>query len=365
VDRANESGNIGCLDDVVDGRTICGWAKEAGQLRPAQISLFYAGELKNTFLAGKYRIDLEQAGIGHGYHGFEVPLPCAFDSYEPELLDLRFLDGTPVPRTAQFVARRALPLDFDLLSSPLTRTFHLEFTSRCNLRCVYCPVSQPTYQGQDIEIADFDELIAMLKARRVQQVVVNGHGETTFVSGWQQWILALATAGFRLAIITNFARLLSPEERYAMAHISNIQVSVDTHRPEVLRKVRRRVELGDILINMTGVRAAAAAHDLPIPDFGWSCVVTDRVAEDLVDYVRFGLSCGVRSFYFCNLTKYDDIAGADNVRHVSTMPADALARFIASLEQARALVLAAGGEFDVQSGLVDSVQEQLAMWKRQ
>jgi MoaA/NifB/PqqE/SkfB family radical SAM enzyme len=202
-------------------------------------------------------------------------------------------------------------------------------------------------------------LIEALKERKVRTLVVNGHGETTMIPGWHRKITAFADAGFRMSIITNFARLLSDEELAAMARIAGIQISVDTHRPEVLRVVRRRVDLGNILINMNGVVATAARLGLPRPGFSWSCVVSDRVAADLVDYVRFGLACGVRDFTLCNLSKYEDVEGAKNVNHVTTMPSEALRRFDRDLRDIEAIIAAAGGSLFVQAGLVDSVRVEL------
>src|SRR5213079_2481089 len=48
----------------------------------------------------------------------------------------------------------------DLLASDRTQVAHLEFTSRCNLRCVYCAVSQPTYSGRDLEHEQLESIIA-------------------------------------------------------------------------------------------------------------------------------------------------------------------------------------------------------------
>jgi hypothetical protein len=65
-------------------------------------------------------------------------------------------------------------------------------------------------------------------------------------------VLKLAEAGFR--IISNFARLLADEELVAMARISKIQISVGTHRKDVLRAIRRHADLGNLLVNMHEVK---------------------------------------------------------------------------------------------------------------
>jgi Radical SAM superfamily len=358
IERSTASHCIGFLDAINNG-FIFGWARRRDKSDPPTISVYYQGSLCEKSLADIYRPDLKAAGIGHGRHGFKVAIPCDVLTFNPELLDVRCDDGTLLPRTEEFLGWRRP--NTDLLASPVTRTFHLELTSNCNLRCVYCPVSQPWYEGKDMEVADFDELVQMLKARRVRTLVVNGHGETTMIPGWHHKIIVLAAAGFRLSIISNFARLLTEEELGAMARISEIQISVDTHRQEVLRAIRRRVDLGNILINMAGITATASRLSLPKPEFSWSCVVTDQVALDLVNYIRFGLACGVRHFTLCNLTQHDDIKGARNVRHVTSLPDEELKQVSHLLVQTSAIIEKAGGTLTIQAGLIDCIDQELAI----
>jgi hypothetical protein len=210
-----------------------------------------------------------------------------------------------------------------------------------------------------MDISDFDRLVEMLRSRRVRTLVVNGHGETTMIKGWHDRINKLAAAGFRMSIITNFARLLKDEELVAMARIAEIQVSIDTHRPDVLRAVRRQVSLGNILINMKRVTATASKLGLPRPAFSWSCVVTDQVALDLLDYVHFGIACDVRHFTLCNLAKYDDIEGAENVRHVTSLPSVELKHVSTLIERVKETIKAADGSLTIQAGLTDSIYQEL------
>ena len=180
------------------------------------------------------------------------------------------------------------------------------------------------------------------------------------IPGWHVKVMGLAAAGFRLSIISNFARLLEEEELETMARISEIMISIDTHRPEVQRLIRRRVDIGNILINMHRVTATASRLGLPKPSFTWSCVVTDKVALDLVDYIRFGLACGVQHFILSNLTKYEDVADATNVQHVTTLPDHELRRFVELLYQARTIVEDADGILEIYAGLSDTAHSELA-----
>jgi hypothetical protein len=349
------SAKSGSVEGIFGERLICGWAYEP-KTPAAKLSLEYRGTAYQTITAGEYRKDLKAAGIGRGYHSFSVPVPFDPLGFQPSLFEVRFQDGTPLSRTETFRCWR----DIDLLSSPYSDVANIEFTSRCNLRCVYCPVSQPGYDGRDMETDDFDAILNTLRARKIQRIMVSGHGETTLISGWHHRIVQLAKNGFELNIITNFARLLSDDELAAMARISMITVSVDTHRPELLRQIRRRVSLGNILINMTATVAKAAELGLPPPTFAWSCVVSDKVAPDIVDYTRFGLACGVRVYQLCNLTKYPDVDDAENVEHVIMLSDEKLKKFAKDLEEMHDLIKAAGGSLNVPAGLPDSVKDELS-----
>jgi MoaA/NifB/PqqE/SkfB family radical SAM enzyme len=246
-----------------------------------------------------------------------------------------------------------------LLTSDLTRTFQLELTSKCDLRCVYCAVSQPDYRGQDLAMNDVEALVPQLVARGIAMVQLNGHGETTTVRGWQEHVRILAARGVRLSLISNFARLFTPVELEALAHIDEIAISVDTHDPRLLRKLRRRVDLGNILLNMAGVRMTARRLGIAEPQFCWNCVLTDRVAPGFMDYINFALGCGVRHFFVGNLTKYDDVEKGERVRHVTELGTTELADVALRIERATEMVAAAGGRMSIQDGLTDSIRAEL------
>ena len=357
----------GCVDLVTRDHVV-GWAFHTNYPdSPVLLEIMDGDELLVRIMANQPRPDVAAAGNGNGNCGFDVRLPGELSGNPtPKIYVRRASDKTPIgfhqfahiglAAVATTEGSDALiatsRLDIDLLASPITHTFRLELTSRCNLRCVYCAVSQPGYDGVDMDIVDFDSLVQQLKARRVRKVAVNGHGETTMIPDWHHKIMRLADEGLCMSIITNFARLLRQEELEAVARISEIMVSIDTHRPELQQVIRRRVDIGNILINMSSVTATASKLGLPKPKFIWSCVVTDQVALDLVDYIHFGLACGVRHFALANLTKYDDIEGAKNVQHVTTLPATELRQFSDLLEQARTIIASAGGSLTIQSGLM-------------
>jgi hypothetical protein len=356
----------GQIDGVVvdnDGIFIHGWALSADGA-PARVFFSYDGIPYGSALAGIYRPDLDAAITGSQYVGFVVPMPADPERFDRRLFEAYHQNGAALGRATEFLIWNPIEFfrvlqDVDLNASPITKSAYIEITSQCNLRCVYCAVSQPQYVGNDMEEGLFDDVVQVLKTRDIGSIVVSGHGETTMVPGWHHRVHELAAAGIELQIITNFARLLSPEELAAMARIRQITISIDTHRPEVLRRIRRRVSLGNILINMTNTAAKAAELGLQPPKFIWNCVMTDKVAPDFIDYLRFGMTLGIREFFVSNLTKHDDIADVENLNHVTTLPDPELRRFARMLDEGSAMVRAAGGYIDIATGLVDTVKEEL------
>ncbi len=81
-------------------------------------------------------------------------------------------------------------------SQSLTQGFrcdsaHFEITSKCNLSCVYCAVSQPDYHGLILAPDQATKVADWLLANNVTNINLNGHGETTIVSGWEKIVQPL------------------------------------------------------------------------------------------------------------------------------------------------------------------------------
>lgn len=71
--------NLGALNGQLDfagGEDVCGWAQDALHPEaPVCLDLLVDGVLLTQTLANRYRADLKAAGLGSGYHSFEVHLP--------------------------------------------------------------------------------------------------------------------------------------------------------------------------------------------------------------------------------------------------------------------------------------------------
>jgi MoaA/NifB/PqqE/SkfB family radical SAM enzyme len=247
----------------------------------------------------------------------------------------------------------------NLLESSFTRIAHVEFTSRCNLRCVYCGVSQPQYKSADLDEETIKKTIAILKKRNINVVCVNGHGETTIYKDWHRHCNQLLEAGTSLHIISNFAKEFSNEELKTLSRFKSIEISCDTCDPQLFKQLRRGADLKTICLNILRLRAMCTKNRSRAPSISFSCVVSDQNIFQLPDYVLFGKTLGVNYFNFCNLSKYPDLEGIPNPKHISQLPAELLIKAEESLTKTFSLLQREKIDFHTQQGLLDTLKMKI------
>jgi len=277
----------------------------------------------------------------------------------------------------------------ELLASGRLKSVHLEVTSKCNLRCTYCAVSQPEYKGYDLNVDSLGSLIPALQELGVESISLNGHGETTFHKGWKDVFEQVIGVFPRTEITTNLSFDYSDEEIELLSRVDVITVSLDTHDPVLLQETRRKVDLGVILNNIARIRRAVAARRVSLgsdskyefqgmmlsktdpywvhntyritPRFIFSCVVHNKNIMQLPAFAHFAVAINVSHVIFCNMTKYKDLPGAVNVYPISSLEStDDLVAARGALKQAEATLIDHGLNVLIQDGLLASVDTAIA-----
>jgi len=199
----------------------------------------------------------------------------------------------------------------------------IEFTSRCNLRCVYCHKSQPDAgNGSDLPDEVLEKAVAYAISHPTSRICVNGNGETTLRKNWDYYCDRILEKNVNLGIITNLSKEFTDKELSTLCRFKSIEVSCDTADPALFRKLRRGAELERLLQNMSLIKSAALRENRPPPLFSWSCVLSDQNVFNLDDYVILAMEHGVQSFCLCNLIKHPEVNGVLSVKHITELPDD-------------------------------------------
>ena len=244
----------------------------------------------------------------------------------------------------------------DLIASPTTDTIFLELTSRCNLRCTYCAVSQPTYRGIDLALDGFDNFLEQMRERGVRLITMNGHGESTIIKDWEVYSDRLADAGFRLHITTNMAKRLTPSEIAALSRFERILVSIDTIDPALVSQLRRGTNVETILANIAAVQQFAKSRRRS-PQIGISCTVGDLSVATILELVEAFLARGVRIFRFGDLAEYERIDGVTWMRHLSTLTPEQLGEARKHFRLAVERIEQEGGSVEIDAPLVSLLMQ--------
>lgn len=209
----------------------------------------------------------------------------------------------PIP-TSEFRAKvEALGAADPLAALPMTE-LRIDVTGRCNLRCDYCLVSSPGYDGYDMPQSQLEGLVRVIKDHPPVNVFLNGHGETTFHRGWSAIAGSLLEAGHRLHMTTNLSLNYSDEEVALLSRFSTIQISLDSHDEGLMRRIRKPVRVAKLLERMAQIRDVARHANHTPPDFSFSVGLYDPSIWTLADFVDVICDQQARSVTFWNLVTY-------------------------------------------------------------
>jgi cyclic pyranopterin phosphate synthase len=142
----------------------------------------------------------------------------------------------------------------------------VSLTDRCNLRCAYCMPPEGLDWLPTPEVLTDDEIVRLLRigveTLGIREVRFTG-GEPLLRRDLADLIARTAALDPRpdISLTTNGIGLDRRAAELKQAGLDRINVSLDTLRPEVFRKLTRRDRLDDVL---AGLAAAAAAGLTPV-----------------------------------------------------------------------------------------------------
>lgn len=207
------------------------------------------------------------------------------------------------------------------LASQDLASVHLEFTSSCNLKCTYCAVSQPGYQGQKLASKTLDSAVSYLETRNPSMIFINGHGETTIVRNWENIALKLASK-FPVGITSNLSRPFSDSEAKAIARFKMLTVSLDTIDKKLAAQLRRGLDIDILRANLQKISKARKELNINGPDLILSTGIFDANVFKLRRLAIFAFFNDFKHVVFWNYRKYPDLNNALNVYPISNLAPD-------------------------------------------
>ncbi|MCC6394032.1 MAG: radical SAM protein [Bryobacterales bacterium] len=235
----------------------------------------------------------------------------------------------------------------DLLHIHSIEKVTLEFTTRCNLKCVYCAVTRPWHRKNDLDLASFDVLVEEMKALGVRTVQISGGGETTIVRDWDRYLKKLLDGGFRVSIISNLAKPMTDQAIRALSLCGEITTSIDSVDPELYEAIRKGGSFETFATNIRRIRGLCEQEGRKPPYMIWNAVASDRIISLVDQWVAKGISLGIDHFQISEFFQYDELPGAISIHPVGTMSGEDLARARRAVERARWLAKDAGKWFAV------------------
>jgi peptidoglycan/xylan/chitin deacetylase (PgdA/CDA1 family)/glycosyltransferase involved in cell wall biosynthesis/MoaA/NifB/PqqE/SkfB family radical SAM enzyme len=172
-------------------------------------------------------------------------------------------------------------------------------SSRCNARCVMCPVSfrAPGDRGVDLAPAVFDAAAALIPT--ATQVNLFSSGEPTIARDIEHVVTeARRRRDHRTTIwlSTNGKRLPERVLETVMAPGMGLQFSVDGGSKEVFEAIRRGIGFDELCHSLDLVQRRKGA--LPYPALSFSSTMSKRNLHDLANIFRLARRYGVEHVYF-------------------------------------------------------------------
>lgn len=206
--------------------------------------------------------------------------------------------------------------------------FQIEVTSRCNLKCMMCPLTAlaGTWAPRDMAWETFERIAQAFE--RARWVHLQGWGEPLLHPRFFDMAERAKGAGCRVGFTTNGTRL-SPgnRERLLSLGIDVMAVSIAGARAATHEAIRVGSDFAKLLENVRAFLALRAERRMASPKVELFYLMTTTNLGELPDAVRLAADLGADELVATNLD-YVITPGLDALRAYSASPPAASARAV-------------------------------------
>lgn len=175
------------------------------------------------------------------------------------------------------------------------RYLRLSVTDRCDLRCVYCMAEHMTFlpKAEVLTLEELDRIATAFVGLGTRKLRLTG-GEPLVRKGMMGLVKRLGRhletgALDELTLTTNGTQLAAFAPELAAAGVRRINVSLDTLKPDLFRRLTRGGDLGKVLGGIAAAQAAGLAVKIN------AVALRDANAAEIPDLIRWahGQGCDI------------------------------------------------------------------------
>lgn len=181
---------------------------------------------------------------------------------------------------------------------------HVQFSTHCNQSCVMC------WNGENPPVVDIDPLVLERLGHEVAptlSILIPHDGSEPTSRMWHTICAFTRTHGLRMHLTTNVQGLSARRLRDALDIVVSLDLSVDSHSPEVLARLRPGARTRAIYRNLPELAAIADAAAI---DCEVNVVFTTENAVDLPITIERFSAVGVRALSVIRLVDTNGRSGA-------------------------------------------------------
>lgn len=244
----------------------------------------------------------------------------------------------------------------DLLQSVRFNTLIVEITSRCNLRCIFCPKAikdNESVPGRDMDMDEATLASTLRFARQASPSIASlvGVGETTFREDWKAVCQHFFNLGMACIINSNFGRLYTEADLDALLKFANITISIESSDIELQKKLRKAVDLKVILTNIIALRSRARLKGVNPPRLTVNCTVSDRNVMGIKELAAFCAELGIDQLNLSSLYEIDELKD-NQIRSIEHLEPAERGEAITALEGAQQVLQGSSTQLCVQPRLL-------------
>ncbi len=121
----------------------------------------------------------------------------------------------------------------DCLAKKGILTLELEFTKRCNLRCIYCYAEAGEPKKDELAIEEIKDIILQAKNLGAKRIILLGGGEPLLYEGIETIIKYIKELGLKQSIFTNGTLLTERLSRFLYDHEVDVIIKHNSNIPAV------------------------------------------------------------------------------------------------------------------------------------